>query len=157
MFPGSCGGGPSDGGSRLSGSASSLEELATTVLAGLAAADTSLLESVRLTEREHNELVWPELPASAPDIDYPVDLAWGNISTRNRAALGDLDAAYGGHDLRFAEIECRGPTEPFESFVVHTDCWVTLERDGEQIAPQQLFKDVLDWNGGLKIFRYYEP
>ena len=45
----------------------------------------------------------------------------------------------------------------FENFVVHTDCWVTLQRDGELLPPQQLFKDVLDWGGELKIFRYYEP
>jgi hypothetical protein len=157
MFLGSCGGGPSDGGPRLSGSASTLEELATTVLAGLAAADTSVLESVRLTEHEHNDLVWPELPAAAPDVDYPVDLAWTNISIRNEAALEDLGAVYGGHDLRLVDIECRGATQPFESFEVHTDCWVTFERDGVRIAPQQIFKDVLDWDDQLKIFRYYEP
>lgn len=157
MFLGSCGGGPSDGGTRLSGSASSLEELATTVLAGLASADTSTLDAVRLTEHEHNDLVWPELPASDPAVNFPVDLAWENISVRNRAALDDLDAVYTGHELRLVGVECRGDTERFESFVVHTDCWVTLERDGERIPPQQLFKDVLDRDGQLKIFRYYEP
>lgn len=154
---GSCGGAAPDGAERLPGSAGSLEELATTVLVGLAAADTVSLETVRLTEVEHNELVWPELPASAPEVNYPVDLAWSNIRMRNRAALSDLFAVYENRKLQFVHAECRGPTEAFESFVVRTDCWVTLKRDGELVPPQQIFKDVLDWDGELKIFRYYEP
>lgn len=157
VLSGSCVDAPSDGGRRLPGSAGSLAELATTILAGLAAADTLGLEAVRLTEIEHNEMVWPELPAAAPEVNYPVDLAWRNILTRNRAALSDLFGVYRGRELQFVDAECRGPTEAFESFVVHTDCWVTLKRDGELAPPQQIFKDVLDWDGELKIFRYYEP
>ncbi|WP_419949935.1 hypothetical protein [Candidatus Palauibacter sp.] len=157
ILSGSCVDASSSEGRRLPGSAGSLAELATTVLVGLAAADTLGLESVRLTEVEHNELVWPELPASAPEVNYPVDLAWKNIRTRNRAALSDLFGVYEERELRFVDAECRGPTEAFASFVVHTDCWVTLERDGQLVPPQQIFKDVLDWDGELKIFRYYEP
>ncbi len=157
ILSGSCADASTGGGQRLPGSAVSLAELATTVLVGLAAADTLGLESVRLTEFEHNEMVWPELPASAPEVNYPVDLAWKNIWTRNRAALSDLFGVYEDRRLRFVDAECRGPAEAFESFLVHTDCWVTLQRDGELLPPQQLFKDVLDWGGELKIFRYYEP
>ena len=102
-------------------------------------------------------MVWPELPASAPEVNYPADLAWKNIWTRNRAALSDLFGVYEDRRLRFVDAECRGPVEAFESFVVHTDCWVTLRRDGELLPPQQLFKDVLDLDGEMKIFRYYEP
>lgn len=157
MASGSCVDASSNEVSRLPGSAGSLAELATTVLVGLAAADTLGLESVRLTEFEHNELVWPELPASAPEVNFPVDLAWKNIWMRNRAALSDLFGVYEDRSLRFVDAECRGHTEAFENYVVHTDCWVTLRRDGELLPPQQLFKDVLDWDGELKIFRYYEP
>lgn len=157
LLPGPCGDGSSDEGQRLSGSVSSLEELATEVLAGLASADTSRLEAVRLTEHEHNELVWPELPAGQPGSNFPVDAAWRNISQRNRAALEVLLPLYRGHDASLVGVECRGETERFESFRVETDCWITLERDGERLPPQQLFKDVLVQDGGHKIFRYYEP
>ncbi len=157
LLPGPCGDGSSIEGQRLSGSVSSLEELATEVLAGLASADTSRLEAVRLTEHEHNDLVWPELPAGQPGSDFPVDIAWDNISLRNRAALGRLLSAYDGHALGLVGVECRGEKATFESFEVRTDCWVTLERDGDTLPPQQLFKDVLDRDGELKIFRYYEP
>lgn len=144
-------------GQRLSGSVSSLEELATEVLAGLAWADTLRLELVRLTEYEHNELVWPELPAGRPESNFPVDAAWRNIAQRNRAALETLLPVYRGHDLSLTRVECRGETQTFASFRVETDCWITLQRDCERLPPQQLFKDVLVWDGQHKIFRYYEP
>jgi hypothetical protein len=153
----SCGGESTVERQRLPGSVSSLEELAAEVLAGLTSADTARLERVRLDEIEHNDLVWPELPAATSGAGYPVDVAWENISARNRSALSRLLADYSGAELDLRGVECRGPTREFENFVVHTDCWVSLTRDDERLPPQQLFQDVLDWGGELKIFRYYEP
>lgn len=153
----SCEGDPISGRQRLPGSVGSLEELATEVLAGLASVDTARLRALRLTEDEHNDLVWPRLPAGAPENNFPADLAWRNISLRNAKALLRLLPTYRGHDLALTGVECRGPTERFESFHVRTDCRVAFRRDGEELPPQQLFKDVLVWDGEHKIFRYYEP
>ena len=139
------------------GSASSLDELAAEVLAGLTSADTSRLDAVRLTEVEHNELVYPELPAARPENNHPAGLAWSNITARNRSALRRLLPEFEGRTTELIDVECRGPTRAFASFVVHTDCWVTLRADGGAERTLQLFKDVLDWDGELKIFRYYEP
>lgn len=156
LLPGPCVDDSSEG-QRLPGSVSSLDELATEVLAGLALADTLRLDRLRLTEFEHNELVYPELPAARPENNHPAELAWANISTRDRLAKARLFAEFGGEDLDLVRAECVGPTERFESYVVHTDCRVTFRRDGELLPPLQLFRDVLDWDGELKIFRYYEP
>ena len=134
-----------------------MEELAAEVLAGLASADTARLEAVRLTEVEHNEKVYPELPAGRPENNHPAALAWSNIQVRNRSAIRRLLEEFEGRELALSRVECRGPTRAFERYVVHTDCRVTLTRDGEAIPPVQIFKDVLDWDGELKIFRYYEP
>jgi hypothetical protein len=153
----SCGGESTVERQRLSGSVSTLEELAAEVLVGLASADTARLERVRLDEAEHNELVWPELPAATSGAGFPVDVAWENISARNRSALSRLLSEHGGTEVDLRGVECRGPTREFESFVVHTDCWVSLTRDDERLPPKQIFQDVLDWDGELKIFRYYEP
>ncbi len=140
---------------RLPGAARTLDSLGATVLLGISTGDTALLQSVRLTEHEHNDLVWPELPASDPAVNFPVDFAWTNISIRNRAALVDIFSQYRGSALDLQRVECRGRTQEFESFVVHTNCWVSFSAEGDPVPPQQLFKDVLDWDGELKIFRYY--
>ena len=139
------------------GSAPSLDRLGEDVLAALVAGDVPRLEGVRLTEQEHNEVVWHELPASAPEVNFPIDYAWANIQNRNRRALGRILDVYRDEALRFGRVECRGEIEAFETFDVLTDCWVVFARDGDQEAYEaQIFKDVLVRGGGHKIFRYYD-
>jgi hypothetical protein len=139
------------------GSAVSLDRLGEDVLDALVLGDVSGLERFRLTESEHNDVVWPELPASAPEVNFPLDYAWANIENRNRRALGRIAGLLRGEDLRFGRVECRGATESFETFEVLTDCWVVFERRGDREAYEmQIFKDVLVRGGGYKIFRYYD-
>jgi hypothetical protein len=127
------------------------------VLRALARADTSALEWVRLTEHEHNDVVWPELPASAPEVNYPLDFAWGNIQMRNRRAIARIMPSFQSRDLGFQRVECRGETQQFETFHVYTDCFVVFTQGGSpELHEAQLFKDVLERGGGLKIFRYYD-
>jgi len=126
------------------------------VLEALAAGDTLALEALRLTEEEHNEVVWPELPASRAEANFPVDLAWENITLRNRRDLTRILPWYRGRTARFREVECRGETQEFASFFVRTDCYIVFDTAAEGRLEAQVFKDVLVRNGGYKIFRYYE-
>ena len=148
---------PSLGPVELEGSVASLEQLAFEALEGLADGDRDRMERIRLTAYQHNVLVWPELPASAPEVNYPVDLAWANISRRNERAVGRLLGMYEGRVLSLMSVECRDGVDEFPSFVVYRDCWVSLMVDRARVETRQLFKYVLDWNGQHKIFRYYDP
>ena len=142
---------------RLAGAQPTLEALGRQVLQGLVRQDASALEAVRLTEREHNEVVWPELPASAPEINYPVDYAWTNIQNRNRRAQDRLFPIFADRVFGFQAVECRGPTEEFETFSVLTDCWMVFVVDARPERWEiQAFKDVLVRGGGYKVFRYYD-
>lgn len=138
------------------GSASSVEVLARDALRGLSASDAMLLDRLRLTEAEHNEVVWPELPASAPEIGFPVDYAWRNIQLRNESALERVAGWYRSNRVRYHVTECRGETQAFATFRVHTDCWVLFLTTRGELLEAQLFKDVLERDGGFKVFRYYD-
>lgn len=140
----------------LEGAVGSIQQLAYEALEGLSTGDVQRLERIRLTEYEHNELVWPQLPASAPEANHPVALAWENIERRNRRARGRLVAKYRGAELSLLGVECLRDTEVFESFRVLQDCWVSLTVRRQRAEPLQLFKYVIDWNGQFKIFRYYD-
>ncbi len=155
LFPGlvaatGCGGQPFPGSSR------SLDELGRGVLEAFRADDREALEVSCLTETEHNTVVWPELPASRGEHPFPLDLAWRNIELRNRRAIprarGVLRQA---EPLEFDSVECPGDIEVFETFVVHTHCYTRFHTRG-RLYRLQLFKDVLERSGGLKIFRYYD-
>ena len=138
------------------GSAPSLQILGEDVLAALTREDTATLERVRLSQEQHNAVVWPELPASRPEVNYPVDFAWENIELRNRRALGRLLLGFEGREATLQSVACRGERQSFETFYVETDCWVTFDLGSSGRFEAQLFKDVLVREGGFKIFRYYE-
>ena len=138
------------------GSSLSMDALARDALRGLADSDTIQLDQLRLTETEHNEVVWPELPASAPEVGFPVDFAWRNIQLRNYSALGRVGGWYESNPVRHQVTECRGETREFATFRVHTDCWVLFLTIRGELLEAQLFKDVLERDGGFKIFRYYD-
>jgi hypothetical protein len=133
-----------------------LDALGRRVLGGLAAGDTALLHQVRLTEREHNEVVWPELPASRPEANFPLDFAWQNIQMRNRRDLGRILPWFRRRELDLDRVECRGEVQRFETFQVLTDCWVVFATREHGLLEAQVFKDVLVRGGGHKIFRYYD-
>lgn len=144
-------------------SAGSVQEVGQRALAGLVASNAADLELLRLTEHEHNDVLWPELPASDPALNVPLDWAWGDIETRNQAALRRIERWFQGRDLEFENAECVGETQEFRTFRVLTDCWVAfrLLQAGEDAsetkeARVQLFKDVVERGGGYKIFRFYD-
>ena len=142
---------------RFEDSAASLEALGRSVLAALSLDDTATLRRLRLTETEHNLVVWPELPAARPEVNFPVDLAWTNIENRNRRGLERSLPLYRGRELRFEDVQCRGAIRTFATFSVRTDCWVAFSHaGGAEIHEAQIFKDVLVRGGGFKTFRYYD-
>jgi hypothetical protein len=142
---------------RLPGSAHGLDALGEQVLGALVRGDTAALRGFRLTEAEHKEVVWPELPASRPEVNYPVDAAWRNIELRDHRAVGRLLPMFEGRSVTFRRVECRGGTREFASFRVASDCWVVFDAVGsDRRWEAQLFKDVLVRGGGHKVFRYYE-
>lgn len=142
---------------RFEGSVATLDLLGEHVLTSLMRADTAALQQLRLTEHEHDDVVWPELPASAPEVNFPVGLAWQNIQSRNLRALGRIVPIYRSRELGLQRVECRGATQTFATFHVLTDCWMVFTAaDAPRPYEAQVFEDVLVRGGGHKIFRYYE-
>jgi hypothetical protein len=147
----------SDARFRFGGSSPSLDALGGGILRALAQGDTLALEAARLTEQEHNEVLWPEMPAAAPEVNFPLDYAWSNIVNRSYQGRGRLLKLLEGHDLRFVRVECRGQRQLFETYAVETDCWVLFTEGAHpELWQAQLFKDVAVRGGGYKIFRYYD-
>ena len=153
VLAGGCGGQP------FPGSAESLDELGQAVLSAFAAGDRAALERYRLTEAEHNGVVWPEQPASQGDNPFPLDLAWRNIQLRNQRAVRRAAAALAAvrreGDIAYERVDCEGGLRAFQTFSVHTGCYVRFSVAGRRYK-MQLFKDVLVRHGGYKIFRYYD-
>lgn len=142
---------------RFDGSANSLSQLGEAVLEALVWQDEVALERFRLSETQHNDVLWPELPASAPEVNFPVDYAWENIQNRNERAVARLGDVLADRDLSFVRAECRGAPQAFETFEVDTDCWIVYAHGSSpELWEIQAFKDVVVRGGGRKVVRYYD-
>lgn len=142
-------------------SSASLEELGERAFHGVLAGGTEALELLRITENEHNAVLWPELPSSDPALNVDLDYLWRDIESRNRAAVSRAVGWFEEREAEYATTSCRGETQVFASFQVHTDCWVSFRSvgpDSEDVVAYelQLFKDAIERGGGFKIFRYYD-
>ena len=140
---------------RLDHGAPTVEALAQEVWAALVASDTATLDRLRLSEREHNELVWPEQPAAAqPAAAAQLDEWWANIERRNRASLGTLLDAFAGSSLDLAGGECRGEPRRYASYEALTGCVLLL--DGPAGSREvEAFRYVIRMDGVHKVVRYY--
>ena len=148
-------GGAPAGAAPFPGSGSSLAEVGQRVLEALAAGDNASLAALRLSRDEYVDVVWPELPASDPDLNVPLEYVWADIEARDRRALIRLAPQFEALAAELEEVTCAGEVEEFETFRVHTDCWVVLRTPSGRHRIQ-LFKDLVERGAGYKLFRYYD-
>lgn len=144
---------PESGPEAFSGWVATLEELGRRALAGVVAGDTTSLERIRLNEYEHNEVIYPEFPATE---SFPVEMAWQNIELRNYRDLSRQLAWFAGEPVEYRETFCRGETQEYRSFVALTDCWIAFDHAEHGPLRVQLFKDVVVRGGRHKLVRYYD-
>ena len=141
---------------RLTGGTETLDELGHAVWDAIVREDTAALDRLRLSQFEHNELVWPEQPAARePSAATNLDLWWNNIQLRNAAAVRDLLREHGGSDRALAGVECAGETREYASFQALGGCRL-LVRGPEGPETVEAFRYVIRMDGRHKVVRFYE-
>lgn len=137
----------------LSGGLPSLDRLGDAAWEALAAGDTARMERLRLTEREHNERVWPALPAARPEIGMPVDFAWKSLQMRNHWDRARLLERFRGSAARVREVRCASVRD-YPNLRVHSGCVVHLREPSGVERSVRIFKDAVELQGEWKLFRY---
>lgn len=134
----------------------SLHELGESVWTALSAGDTVALRRLRVTQAQHDSILWPEQRAERPALEsFPLDLAWQNIQMRNRAALDELVPAFAGGDGRLVQTTCDAETRRFPSFDALAGCALIIEGpDGrrQQVEP---FRYAIRLGDEFLVLRYY--
>lgn len=131
------------------GGVASLDELASTMLAAVSAGDTSAMHTLRLSEAEHNELLWPHLPASRPEFNMSVAFAWGNLQRTSVRDAWRIVNDVGGRDWTFVSLDCRKGRTSYGPATVHGDCWVTAA-NGPDTQTFKVFGSAVEWGGSFK-------
>jgi hypothetical protein len=85
----------------LSRTFDSPEALARAVLEAFAEEDVETLKSLPLSKDEFRIYVWPELPASRPERNIPLDFGWGDLHEKSVSAIA---SNFGRYKVRKFEL-----------------------------------------------------
>ncbi|MCL4848942.1 MAG: hypothetical protein KJ066_20510 [Acidobacteria bacterium] len=130
------------------------EALAREVLKLVEFRDTHRLGQLALSEREFADLVWPELPASRPERNLPLDYVWTDLRTKSRAHLGRIAEQFGGRRYELVGVSFRGETTTYRSYAVHRKAELIVRAADGNEDRLRLFGSVLERGGRYKLFSF---
>jgi hypothetical protein len=142
------------GGAALGDTFESPERAASALLEALAAKDVGRLRTLALSEREFRAVIWPELPSSRPDVNLPVDYAWGTLHQNSTASLAMTLREHGGRQYRFRRVDLGQKVSRYATFDVHRDVAILVEDPTGGERRLDLFGSLLEHEGRWKIFSY---
>lgn len=140
------------GESRLKNGARSIDELVSRYLEAVADRDTAAMHALRLSEYEHNEILWPELPASRPEFNMPITFAWENLNLHSHRDANRVLADFSDRHIEIERVDCRKGVTEYPTLKVHGDCWI-IGRDGRTGIREEfkLFGSIVESEGRYKI------
>jgi hypothetical protein len=138
----------------LSNSFDSPEAAARAVLAALDRRDVETLERLALTEDEFRRLVWPQLPASRPERNIPLNYAWKTTHARSRQQLQERLAEWPPGGLELVKVEFAEETTDYQTYRVHRDTTLTLRGADNNVVTKRIFGSMIEQNGRYKVYSY---
>jgi len=131
-----------------------MQELARAVLDAYERRDLPALRALALSEPEFRDHVWPELPAARPERHLPLSYVWGDLRQKSEQRLSELVTRYGGRRWTLVQVEARGGTSRYRSYLVHRDTvLVVRDADGRE-RRLRLYGSTFERDGAFKVFSY---
>lgn len=143
-----------DGLAHLEGMWPSSRAAAQAVADALASRDLPALETLAVTESEFREIIWPHLPASAPETGMPADYVWSDTNIRSRGALAGRLVEYGGTNLTVEGVRFAGATSDHGAFKVHRKTHLTVrDMEGREMEVRMI-GSMIESAQGWKVYSY---
>jgi hypothetical protein len=139
---------------RLSGAASSLDDLLRTVETSLAEGDTTRLLELMVTAGEYERILYPAFPAAHPPINAGFETLWLLHVTDAIPGLRKVLRDYGGRRVRILHVRFEKPDQDFVNFILDETSAVDLEVDGERRDGVRLFGSVFHVGNQWKVLSY---
>lgn len=116
--------------------------------------DAAALAAMALTKDEFEQIVWPTLPVSRPEVGMPIEYVWQDTFRKSRAFLQQTLSEYGGQRFALVRVEFRGPTTEHKGYTVsrETELVVRDERGAERRI--RLFGSIIRQEGRSKVYSY---
>lgn len=138
----------------LKGGATSLEDLARLLLAGLQTRDERAIHALRVTRREFNVILWPEFPQSRPITRITSQDAWDLSEPTSRAGVARSVGLYGGRQLSLLRVTA-SRREAFRNFTLHRDFAIEARDAADGVVARLRFAStVVERRGRFKALIY---
>ncbi|HOJ03184.1 MAG TPA: hypothetical protein PK916_04190 [Bacteroidota bacterium] len=132
------------------------EALAQAFLQAVEKKDRKGLHALLVSEREFNDWLWPEFPASDPAMNVPQDFAWSNLAVKSDKGLRRILRDIGGQKLTLASVYCNEPEELYRSFVVQGGTAMDVVDAQGLTATLDILGSMVRLNGTYKFMSYRE-
>jgi hypothetical protein len=129
-------------------------DLANAVLAAVARNDRQTLEALALSDREFRERIWPELPASRPERNLPLEYVWGDLHQKSQGHLRQTLGQHGGRRYSLTELKFLGETTSYPTYDVSRKAELRVRNEHGEEQVLRLFGSVLRSGSEYKIFSY---
>jgi hypothetical protein len=139
---------------RLNPAFESDEALARAVLDAVARKDADALLALSVTKDEFEDLVWPTLPVSRPDVGMPLGFVWQDNFSKSRYHLIQTLAQVGGRRYELDRIEFGGPTTDHGTHAVSRETRLVVRDDDGRQRTLRLFGSIIRQAGRSKVFSY---
>jgi len=130
------------------------ETLARAVLDGFTRKDAAVLLQLSVTKEEFEDLVWPTLPVSRPEVGMPLSYVWQDNFTKSRSYLAQTLDAFGGSRYELRGIEFGGPTTDRGTYSVSRQARLLVMDEQGKERRLRLFGSVIRQHGRSKVFSY---
>ena len=129
-------------------------DLARAVLDGFARNDREALLTLAVTKAEFEELVWPTLRVSRPEVQMPIEYVWQDTFTKSRAHLARTLNQFGGRQYKLVRVEFRGKTSDHGTHSISRQTRLIVTDDAGRDLTIGLFGSIIRQNGRSKVFSY---
>ena len=140
--------------SGLTNTRGSAEDVAQAVLDAVAAKDRPALEALMVSEAEHRDLLFDQLPESHT---WPFPFVRDLNMRNSMKGLGRTLKRYGGMQFELLAIEFTKDTEVYDGFALHRGAVLRVKRlsDGRE-GTLRILDVMVERNGRWKLMNYEE-
>lgn len=140
--------------SPLDNSFGNVDALAQAVLEAVEQGDRDAMLALMVTSKEHEELLWDQLPESNHlTFDYARQLNERNSGK----AITEAISRFGGDRFEFLSLEFTEPAESYAGFTLHLGAVLKVKRVSDGVEGTLPILDViLEYGGRWKLMNYDE-
>lgn len=120
-------------------------------LGAVTARDTTALRRLVVDRAEFIALYYPTSPLAAPPYEMPPELLWSQMLLNSEDGGTKVLKVLGGRRTRLVSLRCPETPTREGANVLHQDCLVVLEVDGQVRPETRAFGTILEREGRFKL------